>query len=101
MLTEEPPTLKEKLRNRVEKSTKEFNTALSLVSPLSLTPDFKMFEAARLRTTKLEALFRALHLLNQNVHFQLGWNSAKKVRPMIRSKTLFALVSLKMHFSQK
>ena len=104
--TEERPTLQEKLRRRVEGATKESNPAFPLVSTLSLTPDFKMFEATRLRTAKLDALYRALLSIKPTSveserAFSVGGNFCTKVRSRMSSKTLSALVSLKMHFKRQ
>ena len=70
-----------KLRKCVEDSTKDSNTAIPPVSPVSLSPDFKIFEATSMRTEKLEICFQSnKHLLNQNVHFLLGGIFAQRQR---------------------
>ena len=100
---EKPDTLYEKLKKVVKESTEEqHQTHVSS----SLVPDFKMFEATRKRTEKLDALFQALMTVKPTSveserAFSLGGSFCTKVRSRMSSGTLSALVSLKMYFKRQ
>ena len=92
-------TLFDKLQKAVAESTQE----MPQMPEASLIPDFKMFEATRKRTEKLELLYRALLTIKPTSveserAFSLGGSFATKVRSRLHPKTLSALVSLKAYF---
>ena len=101
---EKDMSLAEKLNRVIAKSTQQSNNQPTQRVPL--TQDFKLFEATKKRTERLEKLFQALLTtkptsVESERAFSAGGSFCTKIRSRMNDDTLSALVSLKQYFKHR
>ena len=99
-------TLVEKLQKAIADSTKQPSLTQPLPTSLTLTQDFKMFEATRKRTEHLEMLFQSLMSVKPTSveserTFSTGVVFVRKSAHGMSDATLSALVYLKKYLKNE
>ena len=101
---EEQLSMSEQLDRVVAESTQQKDNQTTQRVPL--TQDFKLFEATKKRSDRLEKLFQALLTtkptsVDSERSFSVGGSFCTKIRSRMNDNTLSALVSLKQYFKNR
>ena len=101
---EEDMSLADKLNRAIAESTQQKDNQPAQRVPL--TQDFKLFEATKKRSERLEKLFQALLTtkptsVESERSFSAGGSFCTKIRSRMNDNTLSALISLKQYFKHR
>ena len=101
---EEDMSLADKLNRAIAESTQQKDNQPAQRVPL--TQDFKLFEATKKRSERLDKLFQALLTtkptsVESERSFSAGGSFCTKIRSRMNDNTLSALISLKHYFKHR